>query len=181
MRLDPKSAVAVVIDIQERLIPVISNWKEVEKNTMILLEGADIVGMPIIFSEQYPRGLGSTIASLKPWIKDDNIFQKTSFSLLDDLKEPMEMFFSQGRYQFILAGIEAHVCVYQTARDLLALGKEVVLAYDGVGSRKSENCLWALRSLQSLGALVLPTESILFDLQRKSGTPEFKKISNLVK
>ncbi|NLY37111.1 MAG: isochorismatase family protein [Tissierellia bacterium] len=181
MRLNPKSAVMIVIDMQERLIPVISNWQEVEKNTLILLEGADVLGMPVFFSEQYPRGLGSTMASLNPWIDDNNLFEKMSFSLMDDLKEPIESLISKGRHQFILTGIEAHVCVYQTARDLLALGKEVILAYDGVGSRNDEHRLWALKSLQSLGALVLPTESILFDLQRRSDTPSFKKISKLVK
>lgn len=181
MRLDRKSAVIVVIDMQERLMPVISNKQEVEKNIKILLEAAQVLDVPIIFSEQYPKGLGSTITSLKPWIEENNLFEKNSFSLLDDLKEPLEELFSQGRHQFILSGIEAHVCVYQTARDLLALGKEVILAYDGVGSRKKEHCQWALQSLQSLGALVLPVESILFDFQRISGTPNFKKISNLVK
>lgn len=181
MRLDRKSAVIVVIDMQERLMPVISNKEEIEKNTKILLEAAQVLDLPVIFSEQYPKGLGPTISSLKPWIKENNLFEKNSFSLLDDLKEPLEELFFQGRHQFILSGIEAHVCVYQTARDLLALGKEVILAYDGLGSRKGEHSQWALKSLQSLGALVLPVESILFDLQRISGTPNFKKISNLVK
>lgn len=181
MRLDPKSAVIVVIDIQERLIPVISNKQEVEKNVKILLEGAEVLRVPVIFSEQYPKGIGPTISSLRPWIKENNLFEKNSFSLLDDVKEPLEEFFSQGREQFILAGIEGHVCIYQTARDLLALGKQVILAYDAIGSRKSQHCQWALESLQSLGALVLPVESVLFDFQRISGTPEFKKISNLVK
>lgn len=180
MRLDPSKAVVVVIDIQEKLLPVMANAQEIEKNAAILLEGAEILGLPLFFSEQYPRGLGSTVASLKPWIKD-NLFEKTSFSLMDDLKEPLVEGFNRGRHQFILSGIEAHVCVYQSARDLLEEGKDVILAYDAVGSRNSLHARWALRSLQSLGALILPTESILFDLQRGSGTPSFKKISKLIK
>ncbi|HZK10220.1 MAG TPA: isochorismatase family protein [Clostridia bacterium] len=181
MRLNQKKALVLVIDIQERLLPVISNKEEVEKNTQILLEGADILSLPIVFSEQYPRGLGSTVGSLEKWIREDNLYEKTSFSLMDDLKKPMESLFSQGRNQFIISGIESHVCVYQTARDLLELGKEVIIAYDAVGSRKDDNSQWALKSLQSLGALVLPVETILFDLQRRSDTASFKSVSKLIK
>lgn len=100
---------------------------------------------------------------------------------MDDMKEVMEDLFDQGRDQFIITGIESHVCVYQTARDLLALDKEVILAYDAMGSRSKENRDWALKSLLAMGAKVLPTETILFDLQRTASSDTFKTISNLIK
>lgn len=181
MRLNSKSAVVLVIDIQEKLLPVMANSKQVEKNAQQLLEGARLLDVATVFSEQYPRGLGATIASLDQWKENAKVYEKTSFSLLDDLKEEMEELFSKGYHQFIISGIETHVCVYQTARDLLLENKEVIIAYDAVGSRDENNNHWALKSLQSLGALILPTETILFDLQRTAKSPTFKAISSIIK
>lgn len=181
MRLNKESAVLVIIDIQERLLPVIENRDQVENRTRVLLEGAMLLDLPVIFSEQYPRGLGKTIETLKPWINEKNVYEKTSFSLLDDLASTMESLFKEGKSQFILAGIESHVCVYQTARDLLEAGKEVIIAYDAVGSRQLADSKWALESLGALGALVLPSETIIFDLQRTAKSPTFKAISQLIK
>ncbi|NLY73359.1 MAG: isochorismatase family protein [Tissierellia bacterium] len=180
MRIDKRRAVTLVIDIQERLLPAMEDYETIEKNARILIEGSQVLGLPILYSEQYPKGLGPTVESLRPWI-NDNLHEKTSFSLMDDMKDVMEALFSQGRDQFIISGIETHVCVYQTARDLLELDKEVYLASDAMGSRKLENKNWALQSLLAMGARILPTETILFDIQRSASTDTFKKISSLIK
>ena len=180
-RLDPKKSVFMMIDIQKRLLPVMAEEKAVVKNNMILLQGTKLLSVPHFVSEQYPKGLGETIKELRPLFSEKDLYQKMSFSLIDDLREEILDLINGGVSQFILSGIEAHVCVYQTARDLLALGMQVVIASDAVSSRNSEHKKAALENLQSLGAHVLPTETILFDLQRRSGVENFKEISNLVK
>lgn len=180
-RLDPNKAVFMMIDIQKRLLPVMADADDVVRNNQILLQGTKLLGVPHFVSEQYPRGLGETIDELKELFDPKDLYQKMSFSLVDDLKKEILELMETGKTQFILSGIEAHVCVFQTARDLLALGMQVVVASDAVSSRKTAHAKAALDHLQSIGASILPTETILFDLQRRSGVEPFKEISALVK
>ncbi len=180
-RLDRDKAVYMLIDVQERLLPVMAEKEEVMRNNRILLQGTELLGVKRLISEQYPRGLGKTIEELAEHFSEEELHEKMSFSLMDDLREEILQLIDQGKTQFVIGGIEAHVCVYQTARDLLAMGMQVVIASDAVSSRQQSHKEAALANLRSLGADVLPTETILFDLQRYSGVENFKEISNLVK
>ncbi len=180
-RITIENSVLIVIDIQEKLFPLIANKEEVAKNNQILIEGAKALGLQTIVTEQYPKGIGSTINELKNSIQDLALLQKLSFSCVVDLKSSFEDIIKAGKNTFILSGIETHICVYQTAKDLLNMGQRVCLVYDACGSRKKENHQQMINTLRNLGALILPTESVLFELMTHSKHKEFKTISKLVK
>ncbi len=180
-RITTENAVLVIIDIQEKLFPFIENNDEVLKNNQILINGAKALKLETIVTEQYPKGIGSTINELQHSIQDLVLLQKLSFSCAIDLKSDFENMIKKGKNTFILSGIESHICVYQTAKDLLNMGQRVCLVYDACGSRKKENHEQIINTLRELGALILPTESILFELMINSKHQAFKTISNLVK
>jgi len=174
-------AFLMVIDIQDRLCAAMesSEHSAVGKNTGRLMDAAAITGVPVITTEQYPKGLGSTIELLRN--KDSNIrFEKLYFNAMADEKI-REHTASLRRTTAILAGMEAHICVFFTAMDMLERGFHVVIASDAVCSRNQLNKQEALAQLRAAGALVLPSETIMFSLIEKAGTEEFKKISALVK
>ncbi len=180
-RIDIDSSVLTIIDIQEKLFPEIENKEEILKNGYILIDGAKNIGLETIVWEQYPKGLGHTIDGLKKLTEDLKVIEKTSFSIYMDSKEEIEKLAKNGKDTFILAGIESHICLYQSAKDLLDAGYRVCLVEDAMGSRKSKNHNIAINTLAQMGAIVLPTESVLFELMAKSKHPSFKTISNLVK
>ncbi len=170
-----------VIDIQEKLFPFINNKDSVLKNSTILINGAKELGLKTIINEQYPKGLGPTIEELQPLIQGLEKWEKTSFSVYIDNQEKVDQLLKSGIDTFILCGIETHVCVYQTAKCLLEKGAKVYLAYDALGSREYRNHKMILSTLQHLGAVVVPTETILFELMIHSKHQAFKAISKLVK
>ncbi len=175
------NTVLMVIDIQEKLYPFIENKDEVLKNNSILIKGAKALGLKTVITEQYPKGLGKTINELQEDIADLDRWEKTSFSVGRDNAKEIQSLVDSGKNTFILSGIESHICVYQTAKDLLNKDLTVVLAYDACGSRKKENHEKIIDTLRDLGALILPTESVLFELMVNSKHPGFKQISSLVK
>jgi nicotinamidase-related amidase len=174
MRRD--AAQLLVVDMQERLLPAMAEPARVEKRCAILLEAARAVGLPVSFSEQYPKGLGHTVAALAP----ARAFAKTAFSCLRDgaLSAHLK---SNARSQIVLAGIEAHVCVLQTAMDLLAAGYDVFVVADAVSSRAPWSVDLALARMREAGAAIVNTEMALFELLGEAGTPEFKALSALIK
>ncbi len=180
-KLCAEKANLIIIDIQEKLLPAISNKDDVVKNTKILIETAKNLDLNIVLSEQYPKGLGSTIPEIKEMLNSQEQVEKTSFSVCGDNKELFDKLLKQEKNQFIIAGIEAHICVYQTVKDLLISGAEVFLVSDAVGSRKDASRLQIINTLISMGAVVLPTESILFELLENSKNKHFKNISKLIK
>ncbi len=171
----------LLIDVQEKLFPFIHNKEEVLKNNLILLRGAKALGLKTVITEQYPRGLGHTITELQDDIQGLEHWEKTCFSVAKGNDEEIDDLCNAGVDTFILSGIESHICVYQTAKGLLNKGLGVCLAYDACGSRKKENHEQIIHSLRDLGVIILPTESILFELMVDSKNPAFKTISNLVK
>lgn len=179
--LKPKNANLMVIDIQSKMMPVIENEEQVVRNTLLLLKGAKILGVDTYFTEQYPKGLGNTIEELQEYIDREKFLEKASFSVYPEMAETLDSLIALGKNQFIIAGVEAHVCVYQTAKDLLRAGAEVYIAYDAVGSRDRGNYKQIIDSLTQMGVCFLPVEAILFELVEVSGTPQFKEISKLVK
>lgn len=172
MRLDRTTSILAIIDVQERLMPVIANREQVEANIVRLIRGARILGVPILVTEQYVKGLGRTVEVVREALSDAYApIEKSCFSGYRELE----------RKQVIVAGVETHVCVYQTVSDLLANGYEVTIVADAVSSRTLENKEVALRRMLSDGAKLSSTEMALFELTVASGTDEFRAISKLVK
>ncbi len=182
-QLKKDDAVLLVIDLQERLMPAMYDKDSLLKQAEVLLNVAKIIDLPVIVTEQYPKGLGPTVDSISSFIQSEelraDIFDKVHFTAMTpDVKDCLTR---HGRKQVIVTGAETHVCVFQTVRDLLAEGYRVFVPHDAVDSRTKENKKVALALFSEMGAVVTSTESILFDLLQVSGTPEFKKLSALIK
>ena len=179
--LDRDSAQLVVIDVQEKLCramdPVV--LEKLIGNASILIETAAELGLPAIVTEQYVKGLGETVPALKGKLARPSL-EKMTFSCCggDGFMEALE---ASGRRQVILTGMETHVCVLQTALELLAKGYAVHLVCDAVMSRRKDNWITALTSLAAAGAVLTSTETVVFQLLRVAGTEEFKKLSKLVR
>lgn len=175
-----EDCILLVIDIQENLAKVMKHKDQVVTNTKILLETADLMDLPTIVTEQYPRGLGETLPELKESMADSaQVYDKISFSAyLDDISKAIK---NTNRKKVIITGMETHVCVFQTARDLLEEGYEVFIVKDAVASRTKENFINALEQMKSMGAVITNTETVAFDLLKVAGTEEFKIISKLIK
>ncbi|NLM04023.1 MAG: hydrolase [Clostridiales bacterium] len=177
--LRKEDSVILIIDIQERLVPAMEDGQRVIDNTNILMTLAKGLEMPILVTEQYPKGLGPTVSEIRENLDKPLIYEKTSFTAYtDDIAESLKKL---GRKKVIITGMETHVCVFQTIRDLIADGYEVFLVKDAVCSRTKENYNNALDMMKTIGAFVTNTESVLFDLMKESGSPIFKKISKLIK
>lgn len=177
--LEQKDTLLLIIDIQDKLLAVMKYKDKVVKNTNVLVEMSKTLEIPIVVTEQYPKGLGPTIKEIKEQIGDSPVFEKNYFSAyIDEVKNELK---KQGKKKIIVTGMETHVCVYQTVRDLLLEGYDVFVSKDAVASRTKENYLNGLELIQNMGAVVTNTETIAFDLLKKSGTPEFKEISKLIK
>ncbi len=180
MRIDRGNAIGVVIDIQEKLLPHMYEKDKVERNTNILIQGLKQLGVPIIVTEQYKKGLGETVESIAKQVKEFPHLEKISFSCCDNPKFTENLETSTKR-AVIIAGIESHVCVLQTAIDLKERGFHAIVVADCISSRTKANKELALIRMQQEGVLITSYESLLFELARKAGTEEFKAISRLVK
>lgn len=180
MRIKVEESVGLIIDIQEKLFPHISEHNQLSKNTEILISGLNILEVPIIVTEQYIKGLGPTIAPLDQLLNDNQSIEKMSFSCCDE-QQFMNKIEEHKKKVIIIAGIEAHVCVLQTTIDLLEKGFEVVVIEDCVSSRSLHNKNIAIERMRQEGAIISSYESILFELTKVSGTDKFKAISKLVK
>jgi len=178
--LKPEKTGLLIIDIQERILPVINNHQLVVDNTVKLIKGFKILGLPIYFTEQYPKGLGQTTRSILDELGDLKPFDKMSFSC-SGAGELFNEFNEKNLSQIVVCGIEAHVCVQQTVLDLIENGFQVNLAADAVSSRKEMDYRTALERMRNHDVEVTTTESILFELLNVCGTPQFKEISKLVK
>lgn len=178
--LNREDTLLFIIDIQDRLVPVMKYGEKVIKNNLILIEASKELQIPVILTEQYPRGLGSTVDEIGEKL-DNKVkkFEKLSFTgYTDEVKQALE---ESGKKKIIITGMETHVCVLQTVRDLIDNGYEVFIVRDGVTSRKKDNFLNALELMKSMGAVIMDTETIIFDLLKTAGTPEFKVLSKLIK
>jgi nicotinamidase-related amidase len=174
--LDPDRAALVVVDVQEAFRPAVLGFEQVAANVARLVEGAKVVGIPIVVTEQYPKGLGSTVPEVAEHLHGVEPIDKVCFS-----GAAADGFDLGGREQALVCGIETHVCVSQTAHDLLARGIEVHVARDAVGSRSEENKELGLHKMESSGAILSSVETALFELVGAAGTEEFKQVQALVK
>lgn len=177
--LDRDRAVLVVIDMQEGFRPAAIDFDEVSGNVGRLIEGCHALGVPILVTEQYPRGLGETVPEIKEKLEGEQPLEKVCFSAAD-ADGFLEALVETGRDQVLLSGIESHVCVSQTAHDLLDRGLAVQVADDAVSSRSEHNRERGLRKMEAAGAVVTSTEAALFELLGRAGTPEFKAVQKLV-
>ena len=179
--LNRDDAQLVVVDVQEKLCRAMDPQvlEQLTGNISILLDAAAELGLPAIATEQYVKGLGATVPALKEKLAAPTL-EKMTFSccggdgFLDALGK-------SGRRQVILTGMETHVCVLQTALELLSAGYTVHLVCDAVMSRRKANWKTALKTLTQAGAVLTSTEAVLFQLLRVAGTEEFKKLSKLVR
>ncbi|MDO5707529.1 MAG: isochorismatase family protein [Andreesenia angusta] len=178
--LDREEVLLLIIDIQGRLLPAMKHREDVVKNTNILINSANILEIPMIVTEQYPEGLGNTVEEIKENFNYNTIvLEKMNFSAYcDDIKEAI---INKQKKKIIISGIESHICVFQTARDLLRDGYEVYIALDAISSRSEVNYNNSLDLFKDMGAIVMNTEAILFNILQTAGTEEFKKISKIIK
>ena len=178
--LNAENSLFFLIDIQDRLVGMLKNREEIAKNNSILAKAAKILGVPVIASEQYPNGLGSTILEVREYLNTENVLEKTSFSALatDTIKAKLE---SLNRKKVVLTGIETHICVYHTARSLLDAGYEFYVVKNACSSRSSKDYRTALELMRDYGAKLTCVETVLFELLGSSKHPNFKEIQALIK
>jgi nicotinamidase-related amidase len=167
----------LVIDVQEKLVPKIFNAESLVRNIAFLIDGARLLGVPVQATEQYPRGLGPTVPPLAERLPERP--DKLAFSSCA-CASVIEKFRHEARPKIVLAGIETHVCVLNTALDLLALDFRVYLAVDAVGSRFVVDHDTALRRLEQAGAILTTVEGCVFEWTGGSQHPRFKDVSRLV-
>lgn len=169
----------LVIDVQERLMPVIQDAQRIFDNVNKLLRGAETLGLETIITEQYPKGLGNTCKEIQ-LPQTPNIIEKVCFSCMmsDPVSDQLKL---TNVKDLVICGAESHICVLKTTLDALKAGYNVHVVADAVGSRTAENKQLALERMRQSGAFIVSTEMILFMLLDKAGTDEFKAISKLIK
>lgn len=183
MRLAREGTTLVVVDVQERLFPAMDadHREEVMRNIKVLTTAARRLHLPILVTEQYPKGLGHTLRELKETLGPDvQPIEKVAFSCLQAEGLPARLK-ATGTRQVVLAGIEAHVCVLMSALDLLAQGYSVHVAADAVTSRTQANWRLATDQLRQAGAVVTATESVLFQLLNQADTDDFRELARLIR
>ena len=180
--LRPDRSVLLVVDVQERLFPAMdSDLRDgVVRNLKLLGAAARQLNLPLIVSEQYPKGLGHTLPELKEAWSQVTPIEKVTFSCCD-APGFTEQLKATGRTQVVLAGIEAHVCVLMTGLDLLNLGYTVHVAADATCSRTRQNWQLGLDQLRQAGAVITNTESAIFQLLRRSDTEAFRTLQKMIK
>ncbi len=180
MRILKDESIALVIDIQERLLPAMAEPETLVHNCKMLVGGLQELAVPMMVTQQYTKGLGETVEEIKSLIADFSPVEKRDFSCFD---EPMvaEKLKNSGAKNVILCGIESHVCVLQTAIDLKGAGYVPVVVMDCVSSRNLDHVDLAAERFRHEGIMMTSCESVLFELTRSSAAPEFKAISKLVK
>jgi len=174
--------VIVVIDVQERLEPVMPREvrRQLKKSLSVLAETSRQLGIPVLITEQYPKGLGPTLPSLREQFAVAPVFEKSSFSALGS-GAFSEALAESGRRQVILAGMEAHICVLQTALELLSEGYEVQVLVDAVASRRRLHWQNGLERMRAAGVQLSNTESFAFECLGSAGTTAFKAIARAIR
>ena len=178
--ITPQDTVLLVIDVQGKLAQIVHESKAVEKNISKLIRAAKILDVPVLYTEQYPKGIGRTVASLEKLLKEEEPFEKIAFSCCAD-ESFMEALRELKRNEVLVAGMETHVCVYQTANELIEYGYNVHLITDAVSSRTKENRDLGISCIEKAGAWLKSTEMVIFELLRIAQGDAFKAISKIIK
>ena len=173
-------AVLLMIDMQNKLLPVMNDRESLVQNISHLIRGCQLLGVPLLYSEQYPQGLGRTTPEILQWLPSDGCVEKIVFSAF---REPLfrEKLERAGRKKVIIAGIESHVCVVQTALDLLANGYEVFAPVDAVSSRTDANRRIGLSLMERAGGVLTSVEAVVFQLFERAGGDAFKEFQRMIR
>jgi nicotinamidase-related amidase len=183
-RLDPKTTAVIIVDIQERLAAAMApeQLARVERSARILIESARLLGAPVLATEQYPKGLGPTLPTISELLKsvEAPCFEKLDFSACG-ASGFAERLTATGAKAAVVLGMETHVCVYQTVRDLVARGLEVYVPVDGVSSRQEDHREVGLALCEKAGATRTTSETVVFDWLAQASGDAFKQVSKLVR
>lgn len=184
MLMNAHDTVVVVIDMQEKLLPVIENGDALIDSVALLVKGARLLSVPVFCTEQYPQGLGKTVTGLElgptKASEPSDTFEKKMFSFRESAALAQQIRSYQA-HNLVIVGIEAHICVLQSALDAIAMGFNVFVCTDAIGARREHDRAIALRRLESCGVTLTTVESALFELCETANHPQFKSISQLVK
>lgn len=179
--LKPEDSLLLIIDIQEKLLTVQNEKEKIQKNAATLTEAAKALDIQVVVSEQYPQGLGPTIADIKDRLPENTKFyEKKNFSCCVD-EDFNKLIESLEKKQILICGMESHICVHQTAYDLIQLGYDVHVIMDALSSRKDYECKVGIERMISYGAIPSCTEMALFEWLKCSSHPEFKTVQKLIK
>ena len=181
-RLDPRSTLVVVVDVQERLAGAMpeADMTALLRATTILGKGAALLGGRVAVTEQYPKGLGHTLEAIRASVGGAPVFEKLAFSAVGC--EPFKALLAEvAPRAVVVVGMEAHVCVFQTVRDLVRLGVEVHVPLDGVASRREDHKRTGLALCEKAGAIVTTAETIAFDWLERAGSDAFRELSKLIR
>lgn len=180
-QLNSENSLVLIIDVQEKLLNAVFNKETLSKKAGIISKTAQILGIPVIVTEQYPKGLGTTVDEVKQALPENTqFFEKTSFSALNN-PEILDAIKSYNKNQIVIFGIETHICVNQTAAALLELGYEVNVVKDACGSRSEIEYEAGLERMKDNGAHILTTEIALFEWLKGAKNPNFKDVQALIK
>lgn len=179
MLVQREKSQVLMVDVQERLLPAMAQPGAVTGNGARLLEGARLLAVPVLVSEQYPAGLGRTVPELANLAPANAVHEKIEFSCYAN--PGLRAALSGDHRQTVIFGIEAHVCVLQTAIEMAAARHDVTVVVDAISSRSEHSRETALQRFQAVGIRLATTEMILFEWLRQAGTPEFKSISRLIR
>jgi len=180
MRITAERSVGLIVDVQDRLLPHMIESDRVCNRISVLIEGLKTLAVPILLTEQYPRGLGQTVAPIRSCLPGVTPIEKITFSCCDEPRF-MQLIDAGNRPWIIIAGIESHICVLQTGVDLIERGFTPIVVADCVSSRTVMDAQTATARMAAEGILLTTCESILFELCRQAGTESFKTISRLLK
>jgi nicotinamidase-related amidase len=178
--LTRENTALLVVDVQEKVLAQMEKQSELLSSIQKMIKGALILDLPIIITEQYPKGLGSTTPSVKDLLKSHVALTKTTFSCMQD-ESVKKTLLETPQKQWILVGLETHVCILQTAKELLREGREVTVLNNAVASRSIHDYSTAISEMRDLGVRISTVETSLFELVKNSKDPKFKEISLLVR
>ena len=179
--LNIEDSIVMIIDVQEKLLNAVFNKASLEKKATTLANTAKILGIPVIVTEQYPKGLGATVETLKEVLPENTqYFEKTAFSALEN-NDVLEALKNSGKKQVVIFGIETHICVSQTTNALIEEGFEVSVIRDACGSRSELEYSAGLERMKDNGAHVLTTEIALFEWLKGAKHPKVKEVQMLIK
>ena len=178
--ITPQDTVLLIIDVQGKLAQIVHESAAVERNISKLIRAAKILGVPVLYTEQYPKGLGHTVEALQELLSEEKPLEKIAFSCCAE-ESFMEKLRGLNRNNVLVTGMETHVCVYQTANELIEYGYSVHLVADAVTSRTREDREIGIRCIEKAGAWLKSTEMVIFELLRIAQGEEFKAISKIIK
>ena len=176
MLMNANKSMLLVVDLQEKLTPHVVDHQELTEYCAWLMELANTLEIPTLVSEHYPKGLGHTLSALKSHVAQENILEKVHFSCASESK-CLEAIHGFGRKQIVIVGIEAHVCILQTAIELLEQDLDVFVVADAISSRALSDKQMALGRMRHVGVQIVTKEMVFFEWVHKAGTPQFKELS----